>query len=127
MVVLPEKGGYWVDGAEPDCAETPANPPRAGWRAKFETDDTAKCYRRFFVGRVSLITIMLPLPSSYTIIIMSLFRRNDNRKARNAREKLALSQFAVMRARSFNRNQFSLKFTDRVAHKNGPIINILLG
>ncbi|XP_077296085.1 rap GTPase activating protein 1 isoform X3 [Arctopsyche grandis] len=51
MIVLPEKGGYWVDGAEPDCAETPANPPRAGWRAKFETDDTAKCYRRFFVGR----------------------------------------------------------------------------
>lgn len=56
MIVLPVAGGYWADGAEHEGA--PALPPRAQWRAKFETDDTAKCYRRFFVGRVS--TIYLP-------------------------------------------------------------------
>lgn len=53
MIVLPVNGGYWGDGADPDPTDTPALPPRSGWRAKFETDDTAKCYRRFFVGRVS--------------------------------------------------------------------------
>ncbi|XP_034257132.1 rap1 GTPase-activating protein 1 isoform X3 [Thrips palmi] len=67
MIVLPPEGqqgcppgaqggrGYWVDGAEHECAfDTLGNPvlPHADWRAhKFETDETARCYRRFFVGR----------------------------------------------------------------------------
>lgn len=32
--------------------------PHQTWRAKIETDDTAKCYRRFFVGRVSQVLSM---------------------------------------------------------------------
>lgn len=56
MIVLPPGGGYWLDGQDHECPfDTRGNPilPHTTWRAKFETDDTAKCYRRFFVGRVS--------------------------------------------------------------------------
>uniref|UniRef100_A0A1B6LDX8 Rap-GAP domain-containing protein n=1 Tax=Graphocephala atropunctata TaxID=36148 RepID=A0A1B6LDX8_9HEMI len=52
MVVLPPGGGYWVDGHEPSSASLAA--PSHSWRTKFETDDTAKCYRRFFLGREHL-------------------------------------------------------------------------
>uniref|UniRef100_A0A1B6E835 Rap-GAP domain-containing protein n=1 Tax=Clastoptera arizonana TaxID=38151 RepID=A0A1B6E835_9HEMI len=53
MVVLPQPGGYWVDGNEhPTTA--PLTAPSHSWRTKFETDDTAKCYRRFFLGREHL-------------------------------------------------------------------------
>ena len=58
MIVLPPSGGYWVDGQDHECPfDSRGNPilPQNNWRAKFETDDTAKCYRRFFVGRVSTI------------------------------------------------------------------------
>ncbi|XP_018326268.1 rap1 GTPase-activating protein 1 isoform X2 [Agrilus planipennis] len=53
MIVVPEKG-YWVDGTEHDCPRDHRGQPivpHGTWRAKIETDDTAKCYRRFFVGR----------------------------------------------------------------------------
>jgi hypothetical protein len=56
MIVLPPGGGYWLDGQDHECPfDTRGNPilPHTTWHAKFETDDTAKCYRRFFVGRVS--------------------------------------------------------------------------
>lgn len=54
MIVLPQNGGYWVDGTEHECTfDTRGNPVlvHSAWRGKFETDDTAKCYRRFFVSR----------------------------------------------------------------------------
>ncbi|XP_059618334.1 rap1 GTPase-activating protein 1 isoform X2 [Phlebotomus argentipes] len=54
MIVLPGSGGYWLDGTDHECAfDQHGNPVLAhnAWRAKFETDDTAKCYRRFFIGR----------------------------------------------------------------------------
>lgn len=54
MIVLPNGGGYWVDGTDHECAfDTRGNPvlPNSAWRGKFETDDTAKCYRRFFIAR----------------------------------------------------------------------------
>ncbi|KAK9885267.1 hypothetical protein WA026_010765 [Henosepilachna vigintioctopunctata] len=54
MIVVPEKG-YWVDDTEHNLQyDHRRNPvmPNTSWRAKIETDDTAKCYRRFFVGRV---------------------------------------------------------------------------
>lgn len=56
MIVLPVNGGYWIDGTDHECAfDSRGNPvlPLSAWRGKFETDDTAKCYRRFFIGRVS--------------------------------------------------------------------------
>lgn len=54
MIVLPNSGGYWVDGTDHECAfDIRGNPvlPHNAWRSKFETDDTAKCYRRFYVNR----------------------------------------------------------------------------
>ncbi|XP_048520185.1 rap1 GTPase-activating protein 1 [Dendroctonus ponderosae] len=53
MIPGPPKG-YWVDGTDHDeQCDIRGVPiiPHQTWRAKIETDDTAKCYRRFFVGR----------------------------------------------------------------------------
>lgn len=53
MIVKPSNG-YWVDGTDHECAfDARGNPvlPHNAWRSKFETDDTAKCYRRFFINR----------------------------------------------------------------------------
>lgn len=50
MIAIPDKG-YWVDGSDHDSQYDQRT--QASCRPKFETDDTAKCYRRFFVGRVS--------------------------------------------------------------------------
>ncbi|XP_055376092.1 rap1 GTPase-activating protein 1 isoform X2 [Condylostylus longicornis] len=54
MIILPTTGGYWVDGTDHECSfDSRGNAvlPTTAWRGKFETDDTAKCYRRFFLGR----------------------------------------------------------------------------
>lgn len=71
MILLPPEGaqgtagpgrGYWLDGADSDAsaghpASLPSASPLQDWRAhKFETDETARCYRRFFVGRVSIVS-----------------------------------------------------------------------
>ncbi|XP_067128537.1 rap1 GTPase-activating protein 1 isoform X2 [Centruroides vittatus] len=53
MIVLPPTGGYWVDGVEHDCPiDSQGNPiiPKHCWSNKFETDETAKLYREFFLG-----------------------------------------------------------------------------
>lgn len=53
MIVLPNCG-YWVDGTDHECAfdaQGNAVLPQSAWRGKFETDDTAKCYRRFYLNR----------------------------------------------------------------------------
>ncbi|XP_039289519.1 rap1 GTPase-activating protein 1 [Nilaparvata lugens] len=50
MIVLPPRGGYWVEDNDPP----PTSQQPHQWRAKIETDDTAKCYRRFFLGREHL-------------------------------------------------------------------------
>lgn len=55
MIAVPPKG-YWIDGTDHDEQYDHRGVPvipHPTWRAKIETDDTAKCYRRFFVGRVS--------------------------------------------------------------------------
>ncbi|XP_017853928.1 rap1 GTPase-activating protein 1 isoform X2 [Drosophila busckii] len=54
MILLPLHGGYWLDGTEHECSyDARGNPqlPQTTWMAKFETDDTAKCYRRFYAAR----------------------------------------------------------------------------
>ncbi|XP_030384658.1 rap1 GTPase-activating protein 1 isoform X2 [Scaptodrosophila lebanonensis] len=54
MIVRPMHGGYWMDGTEHECSyDARGNPvlSQTTWMAKFETDDTAKCYRRFYVAR----------------------------------------------------------------------------
>ncbi|XP_019881335.1 rap1 GTPase-activating protein 1 isoform X3 [Aethina tumida] len=44
---------YWVDGTNHEVEYDHRGLPVVihQWRAKIESDDTAKCYRRFFVGR----------------------------------------------------------------------------
>jgi hypothetical protein len=55
MVVTPP--GYWCDGTEHrhnlDSAGRALLPAQPAWQPRIDQDDTAKCYRRFFVGRVS--------------------------------------------------------------------------
>lgn len=74
LIVAAENGGYWVDGTDHECSFDLRGAvilPHGTWRAKIETDDTAKCYRRFFHGRVSLRCVCfsysaLPCPSPHT-------------------------------------------------------------
>lgn len=69
MIVVPQAGGYWLDGQDHECPfDTRGNPilPHAAWRAKFESDDTGKCYRRFFLGRVCSISLTRTYVVSYT-------------------------------------------------------------
>ncbi|XP_039437570.1 rap1 GTPase-activating protein 1 isoform X3 [Culex pipiens pallens] len=50
MIVIPNSGGYWIDGTDHDAGYD--IPSHATWRVgKIESDDTAKCYRRFFISR----------------------------------------------------------------------------
>jgi hypothetical protein len=50
--VLPRSGGYWCDDGS-DTAAAPADPSQTA-SCKLELDETARCYRRFFVGKVSV-------------------------------------------------------------------------
>ena len=57
MIVAPPTG-YWIDGAvgqagsEEDVAQVvPGTPTTGQWRGRFETDEVAKCYRRFFIHK----------------------------------------------------------------------------
>ncbi|KAK0172503.1 hypothetical protein PV328_005813 [Microctonus aethiopoides] len=53
LVVTPP--GYWVDGTDHrhalDSAGRAMLPTQPAWQPRIDQDDTAKCYRRFFVGR----------------------------------------------------------------------------
>ncbi|XP_076378927.1 rap1 GTPase-activating protein 1 isoform X4 [Megalopta genalis] len=53
LVVTPS--GYWVDGTDHrhslDSAGRALLPAQPAWQPRIDQDDTAKCYRRFFVGR----------------------------------------------------------------------------
>ncbi|XP_075230099.1 rap GTPase activating protein 1 isoform X3 [Lycorma delicatula] len=53
MIVLPPGGGFWIEGHEAPAPPSAQQQPYQ-YRTKFETDDTAKCYRRFFLGREHL-------------------------------------------------------------------------
>ncbi|VVC41114.1 Hypothetical protein CINCED_3A016673 [Cinara cedri] len=51
-IVLPTGGGFWIDGQ--DQTEYEASTASGGpgsWNNKIETDDTAKAYRRYYIGR----------------------------------------------------------------------------
>ena len=56
MIVPPRNGGYWIDGTDHnDCStDREGNPvlPQSTSKHKLEMDDTAKCYRRHFLGKV---------------------------------------------------------------------------
>lgn len=58
LVVTP--AGYWLDGTDHrhtlDSAGRALLPAQPAWQPRIDQDDTAKCYRRFFVGRVSFVS-----------------------------------------------------------------------
>ncbi|CAH1239895.1 RAP1GAP [Branchiostoma lanceolatum] len=54
MIVAPTSGRYWVDGNDPDTlTDSQGRPilPSCPAKYKLEADDTAKCYRRHFLGK----------------------------------------------------------------------------
>ena len=55
QVVLPRSGGYWIDdGSDSSTASgAPVDSSQAA-SCKLELDETARCYRRFFMGKVSV-------------------------------------------------------------------------
>ena len=56
MVLTRPDDEYWVDGTEHDTAlDGHGDPvlPQHSWKPKIECDETAKCYRRHFLGKVS--------------------------------------------------------------------------
>jgi len=58
-------GGFWVDGQDQNEYESSATPSSGGagsWNNKIETDDTAKAYRRYYMGRVSSVLIISHAP-----------------------------------------------------------------
>ncbi|XP_041981956.1 rap1 GTPase-activating protein 1 isoform X3 [Aricia agestis] len=55
-IVLPPNGGYWVDGIDEGTPEEeherqPGTPRQGSRRHNIDTDDSAKYYRRFFLGK----------------------------------------------------------------------------
>ncbi|XP_074112685.1 uncharacterized protein LOC141536218 isoform X1 [Cotesia typhae] len=53
LIVTPP--GYWIDGTDHrhalDSVGRAMLPTQPAWQPRIDQDDTAKCYRRFFVGR----------------------------------------------------------------------------
>lgn len=52
-------GGYWLDDGSDTTASGPADPSQTA-SCKLELDETARCYRRFFVGKVSTAHLLPP-------------------------------------------------------------------
>lgn len=65
MIVLPECGGYWIDGVQHDVPlnadGNPVLPSTCCGNYKLEADDTAKCYRRHFLGKVRIYFIEIQI------------------------------------------------------------------
>lgn len=58
-IVLPTGGGFWIDGQDQHEYEPATSGGPGSWNNKIETDDTAKAYRRYYMGRVSVIHIIV--------------------------------------------------------------------
>ena len=59
-------GGYWLDDGSDTTASGPADPSQTA-SCKLELDETARCYRRFFVGKVSVPPLSISSSSSKTL------------------------------------------------------------
>ncbi|XP_064534814.1 rap1 GTPase-activating protein 1 isoform X2 [Pseudopipra pipra] len=53
LILLPQFGGYWIEGTNHQLSGTPDSPPTPapGPRAKLEGNHTAKIYRKHFLGK----------------------------------------------------------------------------
>lgn len=55
LILLPQFGGYWIEGTNHQLSGAPEPPPTPapGTRARLEGNHTAKIYRKHFLGKVS--------------------------------------------------------------------------
>ncbi|XP_025912825.1 rap1 GTPase-activating protein 1, partial [Apteryx rowi] len=53
LILLPQFGGYWIEGTNHQLGGTPVPSPlpAPGTRAKLECNHTAKIYRKHFLGK----------------------------------------------------------------------------
>ncbi|XP_068018883.1 rap1 GTPase-activating protein 1 isoform X3 [Melanerpes formicivorus] len=51
LILLPQFGGYWIEGTNHQLSGAPESPPAPGTRAKLEGNHTAKIYRKHFLGK----------------------------------------------------------------------------
>ncbi|KAM6046314.1 rap1 GTPase-activating protein 1 [Chlamydotis macqueenii] len=53
LILLPQFGGYWIEGTNHQLSGAPESPPTPapGTRAKLEGNHTAKIYRKHFLGK----------------------------------------------------------------------------
>ncbi|XP_074704154.1 rap1 GTPase-activating protein 1 isoform X1 [Strix aluco] len=53
LILLPQFGGYWIEGTNHQLSGTPESPPTPapGTRARLEGNHTAKIYRKHFLGK----------------------------------------------------------------------------
>ena len=56
LILLPQFGGYWIEGTnhEPKDAPEADQPPGSASHIKLETNSTAKIYRKQFMGKVRM-------------------------------------------------------------------------
>lgn len=56
LILLPQFGGYWIEGTNHQLSAAPESPPTPApsARAKLEGNHTAKIYRKHFLGKVRL-------------------------------------------------------------------------
>lgn len=78
-IVLPTVGGFWVDGQDQTEYETnTASGGPGSWNNKIETDDTAKAYRRYYIGRVSFFIYIYIYIFYRRLIFVDFFLRVNN-------------------------------------------------
>ncbi|KFR04024.1 Rap1 GTPase-activating protein 1, partial [Opisthocomus hoazin] len=53
LILLPQFGGYWIEGTNHQLSEAPESPltPATSTRARLEGNHTAKIYRKHFLGK----------------------------------------------------------------------------
>uniref|UniRef100_A0A8V5HEH2 Uncharacterized protein n=1 Tax=Melopsittacus undulatus TaxID=13146 RepID=A0A8V5HEH2_MELUD len=51
LILLPQFGGYWIEGTNHQLSAAPESPPAPSARAKLEGNHTAKIYRKHFLGK----------------------------------------------------------------------------
>ena len=54
LILLPQFGGYWIEGTNHQLSGAPESPPTPApsTRARLEGNHTAKIYRKHFLGKV---------------------------------------------------------------------------
>ncbi|XP_045774473.1 rap1 GTPase-activating protein 1 isoform X4 [Maniola jurtina] len=80
-IVQPPNGGYWVEGGEDGSVDEeseqrpqPSTPRQSSRRHNIDTDDTAKFYRRFFLGKEHIN--LVGFDANLGPVVMSL--KNDH-------------------------------------------------